>query len=228
MEAGMERITVLGGPSIFRAGLVDLLLAFGFGSVDEARDLDHLRCRLAETPPRKSLIIALARDDQDAISTLCEIKSLLWTAKIVYLASEFDFDAMRGCLAAGACGYVLSNISRDALKETLQLVSAGEKVFPTDIELPAPVRAAEPETLEPVAAEPALSGREIDILQRLASGQSNRAIARELRLAEAELRVHLGRILRKANAMNRTQAALWALMAGFGAPPKRIEKARLH
>jgi two-component system nitrate/nitrite response regulator NarL len=226
METGMERITVLGGPSLFRAGLVDLLVAFGFSPVDEARDLDQLRSRLGETSPRKRLIIALGREQEDAVSTLCEIKSLLWTAKIVYLTSEFDFDAMRGCLAAGAFGYVLTNISRDALKETLELVSAGEKVFPTDVDLPCPVRPVEPETVEPIAAEPALSGREIEILQRLASGQSNKAIARELHIAEATVRVHLARILRKANAMNRTQAALWALMAGVNAP--RTEKTRLH
>jgi two-component system nitrate/nitrite response regulator NarL len=60
----------------------------------------------------------------------------------------------------------------------------------------------------------ALSNREIDILQELGSGQSNKMIAVKLGIAEATVKVYVKRILRKIGVRNRTQAALWAAARG--------------
>ena len=56
-----------------------------------------------------------------------------------------------------------------------------------------------------------LSEREGQILRCLVSGFSNKAIARQLSLAEATVKVHIKSVLRKLQATNRTQAAVWAL-----------------
>lgn len=64
-----------------------------------------------------------------------------------------------------------------------------------------------------------LSEREKQILQGIARGESNKAIARRLAITESTVKVHVKTILRKVNARNRTQAAVWAMghLAGLGA-----------
>jgi two-component system nitrate/nitrite response regulator NarL len=60
-----------------------------------------------------------------------------------------------------------------------------------------------------------LSPQETKILRSLASGLSNKQIARELGLAEATVKVHLRHASRKVRATNRTQAAIWAVSHGL-------------
>ena len=218
----MVSVTVLGARSLFRAGLVDLLSAIGFDPIEEADDISQLRRRLGEAPPQNMLITALARGAGCATGAVRDIKAWLPNAKVVCLVPDFDVDEMRGCFAAGASGYVLESISRDALRESLRLVDAGEKVFPSELALQFPVLAARPEPSDAASsasAEADLSTREVEILQCLANGQSNKAIAKNLAIAEATVKVHVKRILRKAHAANRTQAALWAIATGVAAPP---------
>ena len=65
--------------------------------------------------------------------------------------------------------------------------------------------------------------RETQILRFLLSGYSNKAIARQLNIAEATVKVHLKGVLRKVNAANRTQAAIWALSHGLsGEAPQQV------
>jgi two-component system nitrate/nitrite response regulator NarL len=61
-----------------------------------------------------------------------------------------------------------------------------------------------------------VSGREGEILRSLLSGHSNKQIARQLGISEATVKVHLKAVMRKINAQNRTQAAVWGLANGFG------------
>ena len=76
-------------------------------------------------------------------------------------------------------------------------------------------------TLRPAAP----SDREWEILRCLSSGSSNKAIARELSIAETTVKVHIKSLLRKLAVSNRTQAAIWALNHGGSAGP---EAAPLH
>ncbi len=70
-----------------------------------------------------------------------------------------------------------------------------------------------------------MTGRELEIVRRLALGQSNKEIANELDLAVATVKVHVKSLLRKLGLNNRTQAAIWALNAGLVAAPKVAVKA---
>jgi two-component system nitrate/nitrite response regulator NarL len=219
----MVSVTVLGARSLFRAGLVDLLTAIGFDLIQEADDIEQLRSRLGEAPPKNLLITALARGSGAAADTVEGVKAWMASAQIVCLVPEFDLEEMRACFAAGASGYLLESLTRDALRESLRLVAAGEKVFPSELALQFPLLTgpqAAPSAACAENIEVDLSCRELEILQCLANGQSNKAIARHLAIAEATVKVHVKRILRKANAANRTQAALWAIATGVAAAPE--------
>src|SRR3546814_6654822 len=92
----------------------------------------------------------------------------------------------------------------------------GEKVFPTHLATqlvngtvttaPVPI---------PSRNNHGLSEREMQIIQCLVQGESNKMIANRLNIAEATVKVHMKTLLRKINAVNRTQAAIWALDNGI-------------
>jgi two-component system nitrate/nitrite response regulator NarL len=197
---------------------VSLLGTIGFEPIEEADDIAHLAGDIGARPSPDVLIVCLLRALENTICTVGEMKAWLPMARIVFVVPKFDIEAMSACFAAGACGYLLETISRDALRESLNLVTAGEKVFPSELaslfpmftskfENPAPGNLAPPES--------DLSRRELEILRCLADGQSNKVIARNLSIAEATVKVHIKRILRKARVINRTQAALWAISTGI-------------
>jgi two-component system nitrate/nitrite response regulator NarL len=218
----MDSVTVIGSRTLFRAGLVDLLRAIGFNPIEEADDSDQLKGDADGPTPDDMLVISLVRGVEDVTAAVGEIRSRMPAARIVCLVPEFDLDVMRRCFAAGASGYLLESISRDALRESLRLVDAGEKVFPSELAAQFPALASRADRADSSALAPPesdLSCREVEILQCLASGLSNKAIAKNLNIAEATVKVHVKRILRKAHAMNRTQAALWGIAMGVASAP---------
>lgn len=70
---------------------------------------------------------------------------------------------------------------------------------------------APPDTPTDRSNTPALSEREGQILRFLVKGYSNKAIARELKIAETTVKVHVKGLMRKVRAANRTQVAIWAM-----------------
>ena len=156
-------------------------------------------------------------DGLAALRSLCE----LWPeAKIVVLTSETTAASALDCLNAGADGFLTKDISPSALRHSLQLVMLGERIFPTGVALAIAHGEAEAHLPPaPPATRSGLSHRETQILRLLLNGCSNKAIARELRIAEATVKVHLKGVLRKVKATNRTQAAIWALNNGFADLP---------
>jgi two-component system, NarL family, nitrate/nitrite response regulator NarL len=217
----MDSVTVIGSRTLFRAGLVDLLRAIGFNPIEEADDSEQLKRGATLPTPADLLVIGLVRGVDDVTTAVGEIRSWAPAAKIVCLVPEFDLEVMRRCFAAGASGYLLESISRDALRESLRLVYAGEKVFPSELAAQFPILASRSARADSSLAQPDtdLSCREVEILQCLAVGLSNKAIAKNLNIAEATVKVHVKRILRKAHALNRTQAALWGIAVGVASAP---------
>jgi two-component system, NarL family, nitrate/nitrite response regulator NarL len=212
-------ITVLGSRSLLRAGLVSLLSTIGFESIEDADDINHLRSRTGIEPRSDMLILCLVRSAEDVTPAEREISAWEPTARIVFVVPKFDLDIMIECFAVGGCAYLLETISRDALRESLMLVRAGEKVFPSELASLIPTlmsKLGSPETHNLAPLESELSRREIEILQCLITGQSNKVIAKNLEIAEATVKVHVKRILRKAHVINRTQAALWGVATGIG------------
>jgi two-component system nitrate/nitrite response regulator NarL len=144
------------------------------------------------------------------------LRSAAHPPKIVVLTSEINGEWLRLALAAGADGYLMKDMSPDALIQSLHLIVLGEKVLPSDlakmlvngsINLDDPLRATAPMH--------GLSDREVQILRCLVRGSSNKLIANQLNITEGTVKVHLKGVLKKINARNRTQAAIWALNYGL-------------
>lgn len=141
------------------------------------------------------------------------------SARIVILATEFDYDAMLGAFRAGAQGYLTNDLPWERLAGYLDLIAFGEKIFPSKLadkligETMDGVSCASAATIDSVN----LSAREKEILQRLISGLPNKIISRQLTISEATVKVHVKAVLRKLGVANRTQAAIWAAGQGLQA-----------
>jgi two-component system, NarL family, nitrate/nitrite response regulator NarL len=134
------------------------------------------------------------------------------------LAGDCSVDALRDAMNAGADGYLMKDVSPEALIQSLELVMMGEKVFPTNL---AAMLFDLNNASSPVNSIRGLSPREQEILRALVTGSSNKLIAIKLGITEATVKVHLKTLLRKIDVNNRTQAAIWAMNNGFtaeGAP----------
>ncbi len=135
---------------------------------------------------------------------------------IVVLSMLDDDDSVFAAMRAGARGYLLKGADRDELLQAIRAASLGEVIFGASIArrvmaffAGAPIAAA-------AAAFPELTEREREILERIARGEANAAIARSFGLTEKTVRNHVSNILNKLQVADRAGAIVRARDAGLG------------
>jgi DNA-binding NarL/FixJ family response regulator len=141
----------------------------------------------------------------NGIDAIARIRSEYPQARVIVLTTYAgDVQALRA-FKAGAVGYLLKNMLRTELVDTIRRVHAGQRRIPPEI-------AAE---LADHAADDGLSTREIEVLRHVAAGNSNKLIACNLLLSEHTVKGHIKNILSKLGASDRTHAVMIALKRGF-------------
>lgn len=115
--------------------------------------------------------------------------------------STYDGDGIvRRAMAAGMRAYLTKDVKHEELLRTIRAVHAGETCFPAAL-LSHP--------------SPLLSAREIEVLELVVEGLSNKEIAQRLGIAETTTKNHVKSVLAKLNAQDRTQAATAAIQRGI-------------
>lgn len=125
-----------------------------------------------------------------------------------YENDEYVYDALR----AGARGFVLKRITPEALAEAIRVVAKGESLL-----FPAAVRQLVATQADKKGRRelPPLTEREGEILRMMATGASNAEIAAELYITVETVKTHVGNVLAKVGARDRTQAVIAAYESGF-------------
>ena len=129
---------------------------------------------------------------------------------VLVLTSFSDRPRIIGALDAGACGYLLKDVSSDQVAHGIRAAARGES--PLDPRAAGAVLAARKEP-DPLAG---FSPREREVLKLLVDGLPNKLIARRLNITEKTVKAHLTRIFRELQVTDRTQAALWGERHGLG------------
>jgi len=135
---------------------------------------------------------------------------------------DYLFEAIKG----GAAGYVLKDASRDELITAIHQALDGELPMDPDLATRLLRRLAD-EAQERALARPspqpelALTSHELEVLELLTQGQTNRGIARNLVVSTGTVRMHVKRVIEKLGVSDRTQAAVRAFELGLVAPPGR-------
>jgi two-component system nitrate/nitrite response regulator NarL len=202
---------------LFREGLRRLLDGTPFSIVSEAGNLREAASIVEQSDASPLLVLVdLATGNEEEAEALRRLRRLLPDSRIVVLTSELCTRRLANALEAGADGYLMKDLSSEALTQSLRLAMMGEKVFPTHLAALLINGRVNAPTIEMPVSRKGLSQREVQILRCLLSGDSNKMIANQLNITEATVKVHLKSLLRKINASNRTQAAIWALNNGIG------------
>ena len=150
-------------------------------------------------------LMDLQMPGMNGIDAIVAIRSEFPNARFVVLTTyQGDVQALRA-LKAGASGYLLKNMLRRELLDTIRAVNAGRRRIPPEI-------AAE---LADHVTEDALSEREIEVLRRVAAGNSNKIIGVQLSVSEATIKGHMKSIMAKLGANDRTHAVTIATKRGF-------------
>ncbi len=213
----MSTTFIVDSNRLSREGMVRLLGDTNFEVLGHAGDLEELDGIAAEHGHPELLLLDLPRETEGLKDHLVALRERAPDMKVVILTTSVQPRPLAEYFGAGVDGYLLKDISTEALIGSLNLVLAGERVFPSQL-IPLILRgtSAMPTMANTATAEGAnLSDRELQILGCLVEGASNKMIANRLSVTEATIKVHVKSILRKINAQNRTQAAIWALNNGI-------------
>ena len=132
---------------------------------------------------------------------------------VVILTTYIDADLVQECLEAGARGYVVKDVERFSLKESIRAVYRGQAVLAPQVAGAVIERALTPQPAPSPRA--ALSASQVAILRLISRGHSNREIAAEVHLSENTVKTHVQEIFRKLGVRNRVEAAILAGKSGW-------------
>jgi NarL family two-component system response regulator LiaR len=133
--------------------------------------------------------------------------------RVLVLTSFGGDDQVFPAIRAGALGYLLKDSRPQELVAAIRQVHSGESSLHPTVARRL-LRELSPSAVGDTDGEP-LTPREVQVLQLVAQGQSNRQIGEELSISEATVRTHMSKILGKLHLGSRTQAALYALREGI-------------
>jgi len=206
------RVLLADDHTLFRKGLAELLEQRGeIRVVGMAANGDAALEMLNELKP-DVVITDLNMPPQGGIALLLRIRAQDWRGPVLILTVSDAEDDLAAAMRAGAQGYLLKDMEPDDVVDAVQRAVRGETVVaPTmTMKLVHLLQGGAPAT-EKVDAFKQLTARERQILDYLAQGLSNKAIARALDISHDTVKLHVRHILAKLNLTSRVEAAVFAV-----------------
>jgi NarL family two-component system response regulator LiaR len=207
------RVLVVDDQAIVRKGIRALLNEVeAITVVGEARNGQEAVAQAQALDPDVTLM-DLAMPVLDGIEAIRQITARQAGARILVLTSFTSDDKVFPAIKAGALGFLLKDSEPAELIRAIKRVSRGEPSLHPSIaiqvlrELQRPTPQARPPN--------ALTAREVEVLQLVAQGMTNRDVAVQLSTTEATIKTHVSSILSKLQLANRVQATLYALQEGI-------------
>jgi len=205
------RVLLVDDQRLMRDGLRTLLeLEPDLKVVSEAED--GLTALLAyETLAPDVVLMDIRMPGMDGVEATRRMTTRWPEARVIILTTFDDDEYIFEGLRAGALGYLLKDVSGSELAEAIRTVAAGGALIEPSVarKVLAEFARLEPSARSINAGMPdPLSEREIEVMQLLATGLTNKEIAARLYLAEGTVKNYVSRILDKLGVTDRTQAAL--------------------
>lgn len=209
------RVMIVDDHTVVRSGIRYSLLAFPdldlvaeAGNGREAVELCHQLRRSSALPD--VILMDMVMPEMDGIAATRAILAQYPGVHVVALTSFESGTLVRDALRAGVVGYLLKDVSIDALADAIRAAHAGEATL-----APAAARALVAEAQERQALGDDLTDRELEVLALVVEGMSNQQIARQLNISLSTARSHVSTILSKLAAANRAEAAALAVQHGL-------------
>jgi DNA-binding NarL/FixJ family response regulator len=217
------KILLVDDHALFRVGMRQILEREAdidiVGEAEDARDAFTLAVELSPD----IILLDLSLPAPGGIETTQRIKREVPSAGIIALAVAEDEDQLFDAIKAGAAAFVLKDVSPEDLVTIIRRVRAGEylindKVFARPTVASRVLKefrelAVYGQESAPIFAP--LSPREVEILDNIAKGMTNKQVAYALTISEQTVKNHMSSILRKLSVNDRTQAVVYAMKQGW-------------
>lgn len=155
------------------------------------------------------VLMDIRMPELDGVLGTKEVKDLYSQIKVVILTTFRDDDYIKQALKNGAEGYILKSQPADSIVESLRAVAKGNIVLEKDVASSLSAMIREEKKRNPDDWQ--LTGRELEVLELVGLGLSNREIADKLFLGEGTVRNYVTALLEKLNLRDRTQLAIFYL-----------------
>jgi NarL family two-component system response regulator YdfI len=188
--------------------------------VGEAADGEEA-LRLLQTTEADVVLLDLRMPRVDGITALKQILERNPDQAVIILTTFDEDDLMRQALGTGARGYLLKDMSRDALLRTVEAAARGETLLDPSLlarvlsGAPSPGRAAAPGAADQPTSDSPLTDREKQVLRAIADGNTSKSAAAELGITERTVKAHLTSVFDKLGVDTRAAAIAFAIEKGW-------------
>lgn len=209
------RILIADDHAIVREGLRLILETAGnIDVVAEAADGVEA-VRLAATTRPDVILMDLRMPGMDGLTAIAHLQREQPDIAIVILTTYNEDDLMLRGLQAGARGFLLKDTSRQALLNTIHAAARGDSLLGADVMARLLARAQSGGQTVAAPANNPLSDRELEVLQGVGRGETNKGIALQLGISERTVKAHLSSIYNKLGVDSRAAAAAIAAQEGW-------------
>jgi len=214
MSEDAQTILVIDDHPLMRKGIVQLItMEDSLRLVGEAGD-GQRGLELARQIRPDLILLDLNMRGLSGLETLKALKATDLDSRVIILTVSDSEEDVVTALRAGADGYLLKDMEPEDVLHSLKTAAQGRIALGERVA--AIVADALRHESQPRPADGArLTEREWEILALIASGCSNKLIARQLKITEGTVKVHVKHLLRKLNLDSRVEAAVWAVKQGL-------------
>ena len=223
IAADKIRILIVDDHALFRVGISNILgQVREFDVVGEAPD-GRAALEMAGAVSPSIVLMDLSLPPPGGLETTQRIRREYPATAVVVMAQDEDEESLFASIKAGAAAFVIKDISPDDLIHVVRRVSQGEflindKVFSKPAVATRVLKefrelAVYGQEAQPIFAP--LSPREVEILDNIAQGMTNKQVAYALSISEQTVKNHMSSILRKLAVNDRTQAVVYAMRQGW-------------
>lgn len=214
------RVLLIDDHALVRKGIEELLHSRGVTVAASVGSGEDGVKRALDLKP-DIVLLDVKMPGMNGIETLTQLRASGVKVPIVMLTMSREDADLGAALRAGAQGYLLKDMEPEELVPALEAALRGEHLVAKEI-VGALARIVRDDTVStrapppPVAPFAQLTPRELEILEHVAQGSSNKAIARALNITDGTVKLHVKAILRKLGLRSRVEAAVIAVGNGLG------------
>lgn len=210
----IQTILVIDDHPLMRKGIIQLIaMEDSLRLAGEAGD-GRQGLELARQLQPDLILLDLNMRGLSGLDTLKALKATDLDARVIILTVSDSEEDVVAALRAGADGYLLKDMEPEDVLNSLRAAARGRMALGEGVG--AILADALRHESEPRSADSVrLTEREREILSLIAAGYSNKLIARELKITEGTVKVHVKHLLRKLDLDSRVEAAVWAVRNGF-------------
>lgn len=202
------RVLIADDHDLLRDTLVMFLEGQGNIETQIAANLDDV-CAIIEREPTFDLIVLdYNMPGMNGFEGLTKAIAFKGGQRVALMSSQATREIAERALEEGAAGFVPKTLTAKSMVNAVRFMGMGEQYAPIEL-----MKSAPTETRNALAEK--LSPRELQVLEGLTEGKSNKEIARDLEIQEPTVKLHMKTLYRKLEVANRTQAALIAREEGL-------------